>query len=73
MRQRDTGRSARPRLGDRLPGPAAVVEPTLLVHGVPGLRVADASVMPAVPSGNTNIPTVALAERAAELVLRGAG
>jgi choline dehydrogenase len=48
---------------------AAVVDPTLRLHGVDGLRVADASVMPAVPSGNTNIPTVALAEHAAELIL----
>jgi choline dehydrogenase len=38
------------------------------VHGTTGLRVADASVMPAITSGNTNAPTVALAERAAALI-----
>jgi choline dehydrogenase len=47
-----------------------VVDAALRVHGVEGLRVIDASVMPAVPRGNTNAPTIALAERAADL-LRG--
>ncbi|MGV1008395.1 MAG: GMC family oxidoreductase [Dermatophilaceae bacterium] len=50
--------------------PAAVVDPTLRVRGLDGLRVVDASVMPAIPGGNTNAPTIALAERAADL-LRG--
>lgn len=50
---------------------AAVCDPELRVRGVEGLRVVDASVMPAVPRGNTNAPTVAIAERAADLV-RGA-
>jgi choline dehydrogenase len=45
-----------------------VLDPELRVHGVGGLRVADASAMPLVPRGNTNAPTVALAERAADLV-----
>lgn len=45
-----------------------VVGPDLRVHGVAGLRVADASVLPAVPRGNTNAPTVAIAERAADLI-----
>ena len=50
----------------------AVVDPELRVNGVQGLRVVDASVMPAVPRGNTNAPTIALAERAAELIASGA-
>jgi choline dehydrogenase len=46
----------------------AVVDPELRVRGVEGLRVADASVMPQVSSGNTHAPTVMIGERAAELV-----
>jgi choline dehydrogenase len=49
--------------------PLAVVDPRLRVHGVAGLRIADASVMPLITSGNTNAPTLMLAERAAEWVL----
>ena len=45
------------------------VDPELRVHGVEGLRVADASVMPRIPSANTHAPTVMIAERAADLVL----
>jgi choline dehydrogenase len=45
-----------------------VVDTELRVHGVEGLRVADASVMPTVPRGNTNAPTIAIAERAADLI-----
>jgi choline dehydrogenase-like flavoprotein len=47
----------------------AVVDPELRVRGVDGLRVVDASVMPTVPRGNTNAPTIALAERASDLIL----
>jgi choline dehydrogenase len=47
----------------------AVVDARLRVRGVSGLRIADASVMPAITSGNTNSPTLMIAERAAEWVL----
>ncbi|MFG2002040.1 GMC family oxidoreductase [Spirillospora sp. NPDC048911] len=49
-------------------GDGAVCDPELRVRGVAGLRVVDASVMPAVPRGNTNAPTIAIAERAADLI-----
>ncbi len=50
--------------------PAAVVDDCGRVHGIDGLRVADASVMPDVPSANTHIPTLMVAERLAELLRR---
>jgi len=49
-------------------GEQAVVDLDLRVRGIAGLRVVDASVMPEVPRGNTNAPTIAVAERAADLI-----
>ncbi|WP_072314104.1 GMC family oxidoreductase [Agrococcus sp. Marseille-P2731] len=50
-------------------GPDAVVDPTsFAVHGIEGLRVADASIMPSVPSGNTNAPSILIGERAADVL-----
>jgi choline dehydrogenase len=50
----------------------AVVDPELRVHGVQGLRVADASVMPAIPSVNTNAAAIMIGEKAADLVMHPA-
>ena len=52
-------------------GDDAVCDPQLRVRGVEGLRVADASVLPDVPRGNTHAPVVMVAERAADLLARG--
>ena len=51
---------------------AAVVDPRLRVHGIEGLRVADASVMPMVTTGNTNAPSIMIGERAAEFLIADA-
>jgi choline dehydrogenase len=50
------------------PAAGAVVDARLRVHGLTGLRIADASVMPTITSGNTNSPTLMIAERAAEWI-----
>ena len=53
------------------PGPEAVVDDRLRVRGLEGLRIADASIFPTMPSGNTNAPSIMIGERCADFLRAG--
>ena len=65
---RDHSETAYHPIGTCRMGPGAVVDDTLKVHGLEGLRVADASIFPTMPSGNTNAPSIMVGEKCADLI-----
>jgi choline dehydrogenase len=71
---RETGQITQHMVGTCRMGqdPMAVVDERLRVHGLAGLRIADASVMPTITSGNTSVPCMLIGERCAEMVLADA-
>ena len=60
-------------MGDYAKDPLAVVDTKLCVHGLNGLRIVDVSVLLTLVSGNTNVPIVMIAEKAADMILGDAG
>lgn len=48
--------------------PSGVVSPRLLVHGINGLRIADASIIPRIPAAHTHAPVVMIAEKASDMI-----
>jgi choline dehydrogenase-like flavoprotein len=69
VRLRSAHPTDHPRILNNLLSQDGVVDPELRVYGVEGLRVADASIMPRITSGNTNAPAYMIAERCAALML----